>query len=225
MIGKNTSNVPRKFLLAFLCVGVALAEPPLTARAEQPAPLILPKTSEEIPGRRIGWNFNNVREVLTKADSDGKPIVAVIIANRCGWCRIYLAHVLRCDALNAFSGQAHFVILYATQVSLDNKNTPPKDRDIKQFTDLLKIDGYPTTSIVNVKNKAITPMIKVSGAVSEAELSGILTKLGLKPEAGAPRLGQSASIGLPKPAACGLNERAEALAASAPSEVQWGISP
>lgn len=211
---KTTSCVARNLFLAVLCAGVALAEPPLAARAEQPGKLILPKASEAIRGKRIGWNFNNLREVLTAADSDGKLIAAVIIAKRCGWCRIYLAHVLRCDGLNAFSGQAHFVILY-----------PEDDGDIYQFRNLLKAEGYPTTSIVRVRDKTITPVVKISGVVSEAEIVGALTREGLKREAGAPRGGQSAAIGLPRPAACGTNVPTEALEESTPFDVQRGISP
>lgn len=225
MTARTTSKSLGTLGLAWLCGCAAFAAPQGPARAEEAKPLILPKSSEAIPGKRIGWNFDNVGEVLTNALGDGKLIVAVMITKRCGWCRIYLAHVLRCDGLNAFAGQAHFVILYAPESKPDSKDESQESRDNKQFMNLLKIQGYPATAIVSVKNKTFSPVGKLAGATSEAGLIELLTAVGLRAAASAPSRGQSAAVGLPNPSSCGTIIPTDALAASAPVEVQRGISP
>jgi len=215
----STSNQWRCVLFSLLAGSVALAG----AHAEGTKPLVLPKASETIPGQRIGWNFDNVAELLTKANADEKPIVAVMITKRCGWCRIYLAHVLRCSDLNAFAGQAHFAILYAPE------SEPERDsqvgRDNKQFMDLLKVEGYPVTAVVSVKNKSFSQVGQVAGVAPEGRIIRFLTAAGLKAGASSPQPRQAAAIGLPVPAACGANAPTDALAASAPVDVQRGIAP
>lgn len=224
MIANTTSNIRRNLWIACLCASVAFAEAQGPARAEEAKPLILPKSSEAIPGKRIGWNFDNVNELLTKANSDEKPIVAIMITQRCGWCRIFLAHVLRCNKLNAFAGQAHFAILYAPETKPGIEDSQA-GLDNKQFMNLLKVEGYPTTAIVSVKNKTFSPIGKFAGVISEAGFIGLLTEAGIKAGADRQQPGQPAAVGLPIPAACGANAPTDILAASAPTQLQRGISP
>ena len=224
MLVKSTSIGLRNFWFASLCGIVWLTPPQGSAHAGDTKPLVLPKASETIPAQRIGWNFDNVSELLTKANADEKPIVAVMITKRCGWCRIFLAHVLRCNQLNTFAGQAHFAILYAPE-SKPGIEDSQADLDNKQFMNLLKVEGYPTTAIVSVKKKSFSAIGKISGAASEGGIIRLLTAAGLKAGESAPQIGQAAAVGLPIPAACGGNATTDLLAPSAPTDVQRGISP
>lgn len=187
----------------------------LPAHAQQLGPLVLAKATEAVPGKRIGWNFDDIRDVLTNADADGKPVIAVMIADRCSWCRIFLAHVLRCDGLNSFAGKAHFIILHASE----------RDDERKQFMNLLKVEGYPTTAIVSVRNKTITPIGKIAGASSETGIIRLLAAAGVTAGSVNPPSTQNAAIGLPRPAACGSNTPDANLMLSSPVTLQQGISP
>lgn len=205
-------------LLCAFCSGLLAHSAPSFA-AEGPV-LVLPKHDETLPGKRIGWGFDDLTGTLTRANTDGKPLVIVFIADPCGWCRIFLAHVLRCDDFNSLAGQAHFMILTeATGVGAKSG-----DEDQKQLRRLLKVEGYPTTSVISVKDGVITPVAKLSGVVSEVSLIGYLSKTGLKIPLGNRAGTQQSAVGLPRPEACGATQPAEALDPYSPRGLQRGIA-
>ncbi len=210
----------RTVLLCAIAIGGGLLVPHAPAFAQEGPALVLPKRDEALPGKRIGWRFDDVTGALTQANTDGKPLVFVFLADPCSWCRIFLAHVLRCDGVNALAGQAHFVIL--TDVA--GAGARADDEAQKQLRRLLKVEGFPTTAVVSVKTGTITPVAKVAGVASEASLLKSLSKAGLRVPANNGAGGQQVAIGLPKPAACGAMEPEATLESSSPRRVQAGIS-
>ncbi|MBG0807953.1 hypothetical protein IY145_00715 [Methylosinus sp. H3A] len=189
--------------------------------AEDAGALVLPKVAEGVAGQRIGWHFDEIAPALEQASSDGKPLVVVVVTEPCGWCRIVLTHVLRCNGLNSLAGRAHFILLtHERRTSADFR---PQHPEAAHFIDLLKIEGFPTVEIVSVKNKEITPVARVAGAATEARLLQFLAdNAALKTATGA--AAADAAVGLPKPAACGATPVDAALADSAPLHLQKGIA-
>ncbi|WP_291821495.1 hypothetical protein [Bosea sp. (in: a-proteobacteria)] len=210
----------RRLALLLCAIGSSLVIPQAST-AQENAALVLPKREEELAGKRIGWRFDDVTGALTQANTDGKPLVLIFIAEPCGWCRIFLAHVLRCDGFNTLAGQAHFAIL--TDVARASASSG--DEEQKQLRRLLKVEGFPTTSVVSVKAGTITPVAKFAGVASEASLLEYLSKAGLKALSGTGTATQQAAVGLPRPAACGTTNPEAALEASSPRRVQRGLSP
>lgn len=200
--------------------GAALIFQQAPASAQNSAVLVLPKHDEALPGERIGWRFNDIKGALTQANIDSKPLLIVFVADPCGWCRIFLAHVLRCDGFNALAGRAHFVI--STRVR--DAAAKPGDEDASRLALLLNVQGYPTAALVSVKDGTIKPLAKISGSPSEAALLDHLSKVGLRAPAPPSAGTRSAAIGLPKPAACGEAKPEEALEPSSPRRVQQGMS-
>lgn len=207
----------RAVIFCAICGG--LLAPPAPSFAQDSPVLFLPKSGEALPGKRIGWRFDDVVGALTQANTDGKPLVIVFVADPCSWCRIFLAHVVRCDGFNALAGQAHFVIL----TDLTGAGAKPADEEQRQLRRLLDVEGFPTTAVVSVKAGTITPVAKIAGVASEASLLNSLSKAGLKVQPGNGADAQQAAIGLPRPAACGATMPEAALEASSPRRVQAGI--
>lgn len=211
--------------IAFLLCAIAgnLLIPQAASFAQENAVLVLPKREEELPQKRIGWRFDGITDALTQANTDGKPLVVVFIADPCGWCRIFLTHVLRCDGINTLAGQAHFIIVKDVR-DAPGGNSNPGDEEKKQLRRLLEVEAFPTISVVSVKAGTITPVTKFVGVASEASLLDHLAKAGLKTPPDARAGTQQAAVGLPKPAACGATEPQPALEASSPRRLQFGIS-
>lgn len=209
----------RLALLAF-AIGSGLLIPQAASTAQENAVLVLPKREEAISGKRIGWRFDDITGALTQANADGKPLVFVFMSEPCSWCRIFLAHVLRCDGFNTLAGQAHFMIL--TDVAAES--TGPRNEDQRQLRRLLKVEGYPTTAVVSVKSGTISPIAMIAGVASEATLLASLSKSGLKIPSGSGTGAQPAAIGLPRPEACGATGPHAALETSSPRRVQAGTS-
>jgi len=217
---RSVAAATRRLSILTCAIGAALIPPEAPSLAQNGPMLILPAHDEALPGQRIGWRFDDMKGALTQANVDGKPLMIVFVADPCGWCRIFLAHVLRCDGFNALAGRAHFMI------STNVRDAAAKlgDEDVSRLRLLLKVEDYPTAALISVKGGVITPVAKISGATSEAALLGHLAKAGLRPPATPNAAAQSAAIGLPKPAACGERKPEEALESSSPRRVQHGMS-
>jgi len=211
----------RRLTILLCAIGGSLLASHAPILAQELPALVLPKRDEALPGKRIGWRFDDITAALTQANTDGKPLVVVFVAEPCGWCRIFLAHVLRCDGFNALAGQAHFAIL----TNVTGANARPGEEDQRQLGRLLKVEGYPTTAVVSVKAGTITPVAKIAGTTSEASLLASLSKAGLTVPPSTGARAQQAAIGLPRPAACGATKPEATLEASTPRRVQAGISP
>jgi hypothetical protein len=205
---------------ALLATGFAVLASAASGQAQQGTALILPKHNEAIPGKRIGWYFDDISPALKQANGDGRPVVIVLVADPCGWCRIFLAHVLRCNGFNALAGQAHFAIITETTGVNDSSTRD----DLAQFRRLLKVESYPAIAMISVKNGTITPVAKITGAGSEASILASFSKAGLAVSTNSINGGQNAAIGLPMPSACGATAPEATLAPFSPQRVQKGIA-
>ncbi|MFG1378436.1 hypothetical protein V5F85_16325 [Xanthobacter autotrophicus ATCC 700551] len=87
------------------------------------------------------------REAWFEGQLDLDPERLVFMADPCGWCRIFLAHVLRCDGFNALAGLAHFMILMDTT----GASAIVGGKEQGQLRRLLKVEEFPTTPAVSVK--------------------------------------------------------------------------
>ncbi|MFG1351688.1 hypothetical protein V5F48_18710 [Xanthobacter autotrophicus ATCC 700552] len=104
------------------------------------------------------------REAWFEGQLDRDPERLVFMADPCGWCRIFLAHVLRCDGFNALAGLAHFMILMDTT----GANAIVGDEEQRQLRRLLKVEDFPKTPAVSVKAGTLTKIAKMAGEASEA---------------------------------------------------------
>src|SRR5882672_4379067 len=125
----------RRLAILLCAIGGSFLVPHAPSFAQESPALVLPKSDEALPGKRIGWRFDDITAALTQANLDGKPLVVVFVADPCGWCRIFLAHVLRCDGFNALAGQAHFIIL----TDAPRASARPGNEDQTQLRHLLKV--------------------------------------------------------------------------------------
>jgi len=99
---------------------------------------------------KIEWN-TDIKTAFSRAQKEGKPLVVVFQEDRCGWCKLF-ANELEKPATAAIARDAVFL-----------RVTPSSNAEGKQLAELCKIEGYPTVSVLTVKDGHITPVAKASG--------------------------------------------------------------
>jgi len=204
---------PLLAIFGVLCLQVATPAP-----AEDGGVVIIPTLTEGIAGKRIGWEFNDIAATLHRAADDGKPVVVVLVAARCGWCRAYVTHTLRCSAVNSLAGKAHFVLL------TDGDKLSAETKDFIER--VLKHEGFPATYVFKVSEKSFSLVVKIDGFVGENKLLGALRNpVGPPSTEATPSTSSQAAIGLPQPQACGNREVDDSIAKTLPGAIQYGIRP
>jgi len=138
------------------------------ARAESTAPTaILPGLIQQVSGGRIGWTFENIGPVLKSAEADSKPVVMVVVAQNCNWCRALLSNALRCPTFNSLAGRAHFVMVDSGIGSSD---------DAAALVKWLGIRDFPALSVMKVNGKNFSEVVRATGYMDERQLMTILAK-------------------------------------------------
>jgi hypothetical protein len=175
-------------------VGGMLATGIFAASAEPKTPTaILPALNQQVPGARIGWAFDDIAGPIKMAQSDGKPVVMVVVAKNCGWCMALLSNAVRCPTFNTLAGRAHFVMVAG------NGAAP---NDAQKMVWSLGISDFPTVSVLNVKGTNISESIRATGYMDESELMTVLAKAGLRSQNADLRLRTSLAIGTFAPRGC-----------------------
>ncbi len=170
---------------------------------------IVPGLSQEIAGVRIGWRYKDLAGLAKLAIGDGKPVVFLFVGGAlCNWCNVEMMNTLRCPTFNTLAGKAHFVIL-------DASDRGPAGDDTRNLLKTLRIQDFPTLSIMSFKASGITELTRITGAAPEQKLIDFFARGGLNatnPRSSAPR---SAALGdyvpdgcLPGPAPAKLRDNA-----------------
>jgi hypothetical protein len=215
-------NIRLRCLLLWAMIGSQCLLVGAPAEADN-AVVIVPKLTEGIAGQRIGWQFDDIVLALQAAADDGKPVVVVLIAGRCGWCRAYVTHTLRCSAFNRLAGKAHFVLLTNSEPQRSNLSASTKEF----IGRILDYDGYPITRVYTVSaGKSVSLVVKIDGFVNEKKLLGALAASVGQPIGGStPSTSSRAAIGSPEPQACGDREVNEGQLETLPTAIQYGVKP
>lgn len=100
--------------------------------------------------KKIEWE-SDVSGALTKAQREHKPLVVVFKEDRCGWCKLF-SDELQKPEVGAIAKDAVYL-----QV------TPSSNSEAKQLANLVKVEGYPTVSVLSVEGGVISPISKVAG--------------------------------------------------------------
>jgi thiol:disulfide interchange protein len=106
--------------------------------------------STDATAKKIEWE-SDVTSALTRAQREHKPLVVVFKEDRCGWCKLF-SEELQKPEVGAIAKDAVYL-----QV------TPSTNAEAKQLANLLKVEGYPTVSVLSVKGGEISPISKVAG--------------------------------------------------------------
>ncbi|CAN5198309.1 hypothetical protein BH11CYA1_BH11CYA1_27780 [soil metagenome] len=107
-------------------------------------------TTTDRPAEKIQWE-SNVSTALTRAQNEHKPLVVVFKEDRCGWCKVF-SDELQKPEVGAIAKDAVYL-----QV------TPSTNAEAKQLANLVKVEGYPTFSVLSVDHGNITPISKLAG--------------------------------------------------------------
>lgn len=106
-------------------------------------------TTDKTPNK-IEWQ-SDVTTALTKAQREHKPLVVVFKEDRCGWCKLF-SDELQKPEVGAIAKDAVYL-----QV------TPSTNSEAKQLANLVKVEGYPTVSVLSVEGGVISPISKIAG--------------------------------------------------------------
>jgi hypothetical protein len=111
----------------------------------------LPVPSDEVPGVRLGWYLNSAIGALESAIDQNKPLVLVIGESSCADCA-QLAKALRCAAVERLAGEAVFAYGF-----------PSRDLSTVAIAGALKIDSYPTITILEPESRMLIERTRISG--------------------------------------------------------------
>ncbi len=112
----------------------------------------------------IEWQ-TDVKSAFTQAQAEGKPLVVVFQEDRCGWCKLF-SQELEKASTGAIAKDAIFL-----------RVTPSNNADGKKLAELCNIEGYPSVSVLDVKNGSITPVFKVSGFLDSPKFVASMQKV------------------------------------------------
>ncbi len=134
-------------------------------------PVLAPRAKMEIPGARIGWRIDDVREAFRAAAVDGLPVVVATEGDDGG----LFANVLRCPGINTLAGRAHFVLIPLPIVD--------ETSDAARLVYALHMDPTfaSTVAVLDTSGRQVNEVLRVNGYADEATLLGKLAGAGLKP--------------------------------------------
>jgi hypothetical protein len=159
---------------ALIALALTLAAPAYAEDADLAAlgpahPTLAPRAKMEIPGARIGWRIEDLREAFRAAAQDGLPVVIATEGDDGG----LFANVLRCPTVNTLAGQAHFVLI----------PLPVADErsDAARLVAALHLDPTFSSSVavLGAKDRQVNEVLRVTGYVDEATLLRKLAAAGL----------------------------------------------
>ena len=117
---------------------------PIGAQAAQiePSQIVDPQsvlfdTNQAIPGRRIGWHFNDLLGAYKQAIKENKPLVVVYGEDWCKYCGDMIAEALTCPNVNTLAGSAIF-----------GYSAPSHDPGAKVAAKSLDVHSYPSVSVL-----------------------------------------------------------------------------
>lgn len=163
-----------RWLLPGLLLLVVLAAPAAAETADLAAlgprdPALAPRAPMQIPGARIGWRIDDLREAFRAAAEDGMPVVVATEGDDGG----LFANVLRCPTFNTLAGQAHFVLIPLPVAD--------ESSDAARVVAALHMDPTfsSTVAVVDMSGGQVNERLRVNGYVDEATLLAKLAEAGL----------------------------------------------
>ena len=151
-----------------LAAGAAAASELDLAAIGPDATVLVPRATLEIPGARIGWRIDDLREALRQATQDGLPVVVAAEGDDGG----LFENVLRCPAFNTLAGQAHFILI---PLPIADETS-----DAGRLVDLLHMDPRFKSSlaVLATRDFQVHEVLRVAGYLDEAGLLARLAEAG-----------------------------------------------
>lgn len=151
---------------------------PIGAQAAQiePGQMVDPRSvlfdaHQAIPGRRIGWHFDDLLGVYKQAIRENKPLIIVYGEDQCKYCGGMIVEALTCPKVNALAGSAIF-----------GYSVPSRDPGAKVAAKSLDIHSYPSVSVLEPDRKMLREDGRIVGFYRDNDLAstlaGILRKSG-----------------------------------------------
>jgi hypothetical protein len=152
---------------------------------------VIPDLALQAPGARIGWTFGDLAGPARAAAADGKPVVVLVTAPGCAWCRAMLANAARCPTFNTLAGKAHFVMV-------GNREGGATGSMVGSFG----VDRWPTVLVLTVRGSNAAERARGVGYMDEAALLQVMARGGLSPGAANPMAVSSVALGTSAPQGC-----------------------
>lgn len=151
---------------------------PIGAQAAQTGPgqIVDPRSvlfdeNQAMPGRRIGWHFDDLLGAYKQAIRENKPLVIVYGEDWCKYCGDMIVEALTCPKVNALAGSAIF-----------GYSAPSRDPGAKVAAKSLGIHSYPSVSVLEPDPKMLREDGRIVGFYRDnglaSTLAGILRKSG-----------------------------------------------
>lgn len=125
----------------------------------------LPAPADEVPGVRLGWYLNSSVGAFESAINQNKPLVVVIGERSCDEC-VRLATALRCAAVERLAGEAVFAY-----------GLPSRDLSTVAIAGSLKIDSFPTITILEPESRMLIERARISGFFDATALGNHLEEI------------------------------------------------
>ena len=107
--------------------------------------------SDEISNIRIGWYFNAI-DAYEAGLAKHLPIAVVFGTPRCKFCREFIDKALTCASFNRLAGRAVFAYV-----------DPETDGGAKAMTVALRIDAFPTVSVLKPDPSLFYELERING--------------------------------------------------------------
>jgi len=113
---------------------------------------LFPPVAAQVPMVWIGWYVNRSIDAFRQAIDENKPLVLVVAEDWCKYCVNLANDALRCSAVDRFAGDAVFAYSF-----------PSSDRGAKAIATSLKIDGYPTITVLEPESRILLERGRING--------------------------------------------------------------
>lgn len=119
----------------------------------------LAPVSAEVPEVWIGWYVNRSIDAFRVAIDRSVPLVLVIGETSCKYCTNLIYNSLRCSAVDRFAGDAVFAF-----------SSPASDRAAMAIASSLKIETYPTTTVLEPEARMLLERGRINGYFESSKM-------------------------------------------------------